>query len=57
MMATMESERSTTRSMEINIPIEELQKRSLFIATPMYGGQCAGMYTKSVNNHPHNSEE
>ena len=36
--------------MEINIPIEELQKRSLFIATPMYGGQCAGMYTKSVND-------
>ena len=30
--------------------IEELQKRSLFIATPMYGGQCAGMYTKSVND-------
>ena len=36
--------------MEINIPIEQLQKRSLFIATPMYGGQCAGMYTKSVND-------
>ena len=50
MMVVMESERSTTRSMEINIPIEELQKRSLFIATPMYGGQCAGMYTKSVND-------
>ena len=50
MMVVMELERSTTRSMEINIPIEELQKRSLFIATPMYGGQCAGMYTKSVND-------
>ena len=50
MMVVMESERSTTKSMEINIPIEELQKRSLFIATPMYGGQCAGMYTKSVND-------
>ena len=36
--------------MEINIPIEKLQERSLFIATPMYGGQCAGMYTKSVND-------
>jgi hypothetical protein len=34
--------------MEINIPIEELRKRKLFIATPMYGGQCAGMYTKSI---------
>ena len=36
--------------MEINIPIEKLQERKLFIATPMYGGQCAGMYTKSTND-------
>lgn len=36
--------------MEISVPISELQKRSLFIATPMYGGQCAGMYTKSTND-------
>lgn len=34
--------------MEINIPIEELRKRKLMIATPMYGGQCAGMFTRSV---------
>jgi hypothetical protein len=34
--------------MEIQIPIEELRKRKLFIATPMYGGQCAGMFTRSV---------
>ena len=34
--------------MEINIPIEELRKRKLFIATPMYGGACAGMFAKSV---------
>ena len=33
--------------MEINIPIEDLQKRSLFIATPMYGGMCSGMYSKA----------
>lgn len=33
---------------EIKIPLEELKKRSIFLATPMYGGQCAGMYTKSV---------
>lgn len=32
----------------INIPIEELRKRKLFVATPMYGGQCQGMYTKSM---------
>ena len=36
--------------MEINIPIEELQKRSVMVATPMYGGQCAGMFTKSCND-------
>lgn len=34
--------------MEIKITIEELQKRKLFVATPMYGGQCAGMYTRSI---------
>lgn len=33
--------------MEIQIEISELKKRKLFIATPMYGGQCHGMYTKS----------
>jgi len=34
--------------MEIKVSVEELQKRKLFVATPMYGGQCAGMYTRSV---------
>jgi hypothetical protein len=33
--------------MEIQVDINELRKRKLFIATPMYGGQCHGMYTKS----------
>jgi hypothetical protein len=33
--------------MEIEISREELQKRKIMVATPMYGGQCAGMYTKS----------
>jgi hypothetical protein len=32
---------------EISITREELQKKSIFVATPMYGGQCAGIYTKS----------
>lgn len=35
-------------SFEIKVPIAELQKRKLFVATPMYGGQCAGMYTRSI---------
>ena len=33
--------------MEIKISTEELRKRKIMVATPMYGGQCAGMYTKS----------
>ena len=36
--------------MEIKITTEDLQKKKLFIATPMYGGQCAGMYTRSTND-------
>ena len=34
--------------MEIKIEIEELKKQKLFLATPMYGGMCAGMYARSV---------
>lgn len=34
--------------MQIQIEIEELRKRTLFIATPMYGGQCHGNYTRSM---------
>lgn len=34
--------------MEININIEDLRKRKLFVATPMYGGMCAGMFARSV---------
>lgn len=36
--------------MEIKINVEDLQKKKLFISTPMYGGQCAGVYTKSTND-------
>jgi len=35
-------------SFKVQVPIEELRKRKLFVATPMYGGQCAGMYTRSI---------
>lgn len=34
--------------MEINVPWSEMQKRSLFLATPMYGGQNYGLFAKSV---------
>jgi glycosyltransferase involved in cell wall biosynthesis len=33
--------------MEIKIDIEQLRNQKLFVATPMYGGMCAGMFTKS----------
>lgn len=36
--------------MEIQVPVEQLRERKLFVATPMYGGMCAGMYTKSCND-------
>lgn len=35
-------------SIEIKVPLEELRKRSLFVAVPMYGGNCAGMFTRSI---------
>lgn len=35
-------------SIEIKVPISELQKYKLMIATPMYGGSCLGMYTRSM---------
>ena len=36
--------------MEIKVEIEDLRKRKLFVATPMYGGQCAGMFCRSTND-------
>ena len=33
---------------QIELNIKEMQKMKLFIATPMYGGQCHGLYTKSL---------
>ena len=34
--------------MHIEVKASELQKIKLFVATPMYGGQCAGMYSKAA---------
>jgi hypothetical protein len=33
--------------MEIKLSVDELRKNKLFIATPMYGGNCCGLYMKS----------
>ena len=35
-------------SQEIQLNIEEMRKMKIFIATPMYGGMCNGIYTKSL---------
>ena len=35
-------------SMEISVSIEELRKKKIFVATPMYGGICGGQYCKST---------
>ena len=34
--------------MKISIDINELRKKKIFVGTPMYGGQCHGMYAKSA---------
>jgi len=34
--------------MEIRVDWDLLRKHKLFIATPMYGGQCSGNYTRSL---------
>lgn len=34
--------------MEIKLDLDRLRKYKLFIATPMYGGNCVGLYTKSI---------
>ena len=36
--------------MDLNITAGMLQKKKLMIATPMYGGQCSGTFTKSAND-------
>ena len=34
--------------MEVSIDINELKKRKIFVASPMYGGMCGGQYCKST---------
>lgn len=34
----------------IKLDAEELKKKKLFVATPMYGGQCHGFYTKAATD-------
>lgn len=34
--------------LEVSIELDVLRQRKLFLAAPMYGGQCAGMFARSV---------
>lgn len=38
------------KEFELSIDIDVLRKRKVMVATPMYGGQCAGIYTKSISD-------
>jgi hypothetical protein len=35
-------------NVEVNIDLETLRQRKIFLAAPMYGGQCSGMFCRSV---------
>lgn len=39
---------NTGNTFQLKIPIDDLRKKKLFVAAPMYGGQCAGMFTRSM---------
>ena len=36
--------------MKLEVKAEDLQKFSIFVGTPMYGGQCSGLFTKSCTD-------
>lgn len=36
--------------MKIELNMEKLKEKSLFVATPMYGGNCSGFYTKAISD-------
>lgn len=42
------SEEQNNNGFQVKVPVEVLRQRKLFLATPMYGGQCAGMFARSV---------
>lgn len=36
--------------MELRVQIDEVRQKKLFVAVPMYGGMCAGMFCRSTND-------
>ena len=47
-MAEENKEQKSEGGFELKVPVEELRKKKLFLATPMYGGQCAGMFARAI---------
>lgn len=41
-------ENKEDNSFNVKVPVELLRQRKLFLATPMYGGQCTGMFARSI---------
>lgn len=44
----MTEQQNNNGGFQLQVPVEELRKKKLFVATPMYGGQCAGMFARSI---------
>lgn len=44
----LQQDPNNPNQLQIKIPISEIQKRKVFLAVPMYGGQATGMFTRSV---------
>jgi hypothetical protein len=44
----MTEQQNNPNAFQLQVPVEELRKKKLFVATPMYGGQCAGMFARSI---------
>jgi hypothetical protein len=44
----MTEQQNNPNAFQLQVPVEELRKKKLFVATPMYGGQCAGMFARSA---------
>lgn len=34
--------------MKLDVPVEKLREKKIFLAVPMYGGQCSGMFARSL---------
>lgn len=42
------TEQTAQAAFQINVPWDEIRKRSIFLAAPMYGGVCHGVFARSA---------